>query len=99
MKCECGCAHVPDYGACNEFTKGFNGRCVHCDHAEGCHPGDGPYHNGPLGPIPRSGHEDHWNKVIENLGRLYELYCRPGGKEVLLQMLDELVAAYDKWLD
>lgn len=51
--CECGCCHVPDYGACDEFERGANGRCVYCDHGESCHPGQGAFHNGPLWPVRR----------------------------------------------
>lgn len=50
-KCECGCSHAYDDGACDDFEAGMNGRCVYCDHGEECHPGDGPFANGPLGPI------------------------------------------------
>ena len=49
----CSCAHVPDHGACDVFEQGMNGRCVYCDHAEGCHPGHGQFHNGPLAPVER----------------------------------------------
>lgn len=49
-KCECGCCHLPDYGACDTFEAGVNGRCVYCDHAETCHERDKvrPMFNGPL---------------------------------------------------
>jgi hypothetical protein len=36
-KCECGCCDSPDYGACQRFELGGNGRCAHCDHAHPCH--------------------------------------------------------------
>jgi hypothetical protein len=49
-RCPCGCCHETDYGACADFEAGMNGRCVYCDHGEGCHPGAGPLANGPLGP-------------------------------------------------
>lgn len=49
-RCGCGCCHYPDYGACRDYEKGMNGRCVYCDHGEQCHPGDGPLANGPLEP-------------------------------------------------
>jgi hypothetical protein len=49
----CDCCHVPDYGACDEFEEGANGRCVYCDHAKECHPGSGKLFNGPLSPISR----------------------------------------------
>ena len=45
---KCNCAHVPDYGACNKFEEGMNGRCVYCDHSKWCHPGRGQRYNGPL---------------------------------------------------
>lgn len=45
----CQCSHVPDLGACPTFEQGSNGRCVYCDHAEGCHPGDSDHFNTPLG--------------------------------------------------
>lgn len=49
--CEkCNCCHVPDYGACDKFFEGFNGRCVYCDHDRTCHPGEGKTFNGPLWP-------------------------------------------------
>ena len=48
-KCECGCIHYPDYGACDLFEPGENGNCVYCDHGEDCHPGTGKYFNLPLG--------------------------------------------------
>jgi len=51
--CDCGCCHMPDYGACDHFERGFNGRCVYCDHGEECHPGTGPWQNGPLWPVKR----------------------------------------------
>ena len=47
--CECG--HAVELGACKTFEAGMNGRCVYCDHAAACHPGAGPWANGPLGPI------------------------------------------------
>jgi hypothetical protein len=48
-QCDCGCSHVPDYGACGDFEVGANGRCVYCDHAEVCHTDDDPdTHNTPL---------------------------------------------------
>ena len=46
----CECCHVPDYGACDDFCEGANGRCVYCDHAKECHPGKGELYNGPLRP-------------------------------------------------
>jgi len=102
QKCECECCHVPDYGACSTFERGMNGRCVYCDHAEACHPGNGPYHNGPLGPVPRPGHKTHFDNVMEALDQLYRLHCeaRRNGAEIdsLLTAVDELVAAYDVWL-
>lgn len=52
---ECDCCHEPDHGACDEFVIGLNFHCVYCDHAEGCHPGDGPMHNGPIWPVRRRG--------------------------------------------
>lgn len=52
---KCNCCHVPDYGACDEFVEGANGRCVYCDHAELCHPGVGKYFNGPLKTYERDG--------------------------------------------
>ena len=48
-KCECGCCHVPDHGACQTFEMGANGRCVYCDHGKDCHPGDPNKFNTPLG--------------------------------------------------
>ena len=50
---QCDCAHVPDHGACDVFDQGMNGRCVYCDHDEGCHPGHGQFHNGPLASVER----------------------------------------------
>jgi len=50
--CDCGCCHQKDFGACDSFEKGMNGRCVYCDHGENCH---GPqnnakrFYNAPLG--------------------------------------------------
>ena len=35
--CECGCCDLPDHGPCGKFEKGFNGRCVYCDHGKQCH--------------------------------------------------------------
>lgn len=49
VKCPCGCCHSTDHGACQTFEKGANGRCVYCDHGEGCHPGDPDRFNTPLG--------------------------------------------------
>lgn len=46
-KC-CEQSHKHDYGACDEFEAGMNGRCVYCDHDEKCHPGKGQYYNLPL---------------------------------------------------
>jgi len=46
-KC-CECSHLPDRGACDNFEKGMNGRCVYCDHDEKCHPGKGETFNLPL---------------------------------------------------
>lgn len=51
MCAKCACSHGFDFGACRTFELGANGRCVYCDHAEGCHPGAGPLANGPLGPF------------------------------------------------
>ncbi len=48
---KCDCAHIHDNGACRTFERGGNGRCVYCDHDETCHPGEGPYANGPLEPM------------------------------------------------
>lgn len=48
-RCECGCCHVPDHGACQSFEKGANGRCVYCDHGKDCHPGNPKRFNTPLG--------------------------------------------------
>lgn len=50
---QCPCAHQPDHGACDHFEAGSNGRCVYCDHAAGCHPGTGEWHNGPLEAVRR----------------------------------------------
>ena len=50
-KCACGCCHANDFGACLTFDVGGNGRCAVCDHGEKCHPGVGPYCNGPLHPV------------------------------------------------
>ena len=44
----CECSHKYDYGACDDFEKGMNGRCVYCDHEEDCHPGTGKNFNLPL---------------------------------------------------
>jgi hypothetical protein len=51
-KCPCGCCHVPDHGACDEFEPGGapGTHCVYCDHGPQCHPGKGKYFNGPLEP-------------------------------------------------
>jgi hypothetical protein len=51
-KCECGCCHAEDYGACDTYEQGMNGRCVYCDHSEACHGRDKerPMFNGPLEP-------------------------------------------------
>lgn len=46
--CGCGCCHKPDYGACQSFEKGANGRCVYCDHGKVCHPGDPKSYNTPI---------------------------------------------------
>lgn len=54
LRCSCGCCHVPDHGACDEFVQGFNGRCVYCDHGDACHPGQGEFHNGPLWAVERA---------------------------------------------
>lgn len=47
-RCQCGCCHAPDHGACDDFEEGANGRCVYCDHGERCHPGKGEHFNLPL---------------------------------------------------
>lgn len=47
-----------------------------------------------------------WNRVMQTLGQLYQVYyCkseyikdRPS-KEVMLEKLEDLMTAYDKWLD
>lgn len=57
--CDCGCSHAHDHGACDDFTGGANGRCVYCDHGQDCHPGPGPFCNGPLQP-------GHLNKTRED---------------------------------
>lgn len=46
---KCDCCHVPDNGACPEFTEGSNGRCVYCDHDAVCHTGASSHFNLPLG--------------------------------------------------
>jgi hypothetical protein len=63
--CECGCCQFPDHGACPSFEQGHNGRCVWCDHAEGCHERDKdkPRFNGPLGVGLRLGHTVVWEAV------------------------------------
>lgn len=50
-RCNCGCCHVHDNGACPKFEAGANGRCVYCDHGEACHERDkgNQYFNTPLG--------------------------------------------------
>lgn len=49
-RCECGCCHAPDHGPCPTYERGFNGRCVYCDHGESCHADQTrPYFNTPLG--------------------------------------------------
>lgn len=54
-RCECGCCHVPDHGACPTpeipMPWSGNGRCVYCDHALPCHKRDKntPTFNTPLG--------------------------------------------------
>lgn len=51
-RCECGCCHVPDHGACPkpEIQEGGD-RCVYCDHGLPCHKRDKnkPTFNTPLG--------------------------------------------------
>lgn len=44
-RCDCGCCHDIDYGACPKSTyeKGMNGRCVYCDHGEECHIYESPW--------------------------------------------------------
>jgi hypothetical protein len=54
-RCDCGCCQVPDYGACDTFERGGNGRCAYCDHGQSCHPGKGRYFNLPLGVGERNG--------------------------------------------
>ena len=49
----CECCHYVDYGACDDYRIGMNGRCVYCDHDKSCHPGRGDLHNGPLSPVRR----------------------------------------------
>ena len=49
----CACCDAVDYGACDFFVAGMNGRCVYCDHAENCHPGTGEYYNAPVAPVKR----------------------------------------------
>jgi hypothetical protein len=102
-KCGCGCAHAKDYGACDLFQAGMNGRCVYCDHGEECHPGSAPYHNGPLGPVPRAQNVHHWNSVLEKLDQLYQLHgtsVKVGAElDDLINAVGELVAAYDRWLE
>lgn len=51
-KCECGCCHVPDHGACDTFEPSADPKqCVYCDHSQPCHERDKdkPYFNMPLG--------------------------------------------------
>jgi hypothetical protein len=61
QKCSCGCCHAVDYGACDAFEEGGNGRCVYCDHSEPCHERDKnrPMFNGPLEPGFRTESGDH----------------------------------------
>ena len=48
-KCACGCAHLHDFGACEEFVPGMQAEhCVYCDHGAQCHPGTNWHCNGPL---------------------------------------------------
>jgi len=69
---QCDCAHVPDHGACDVFEQGMNGRCVYCDHDEGCHPGQGPLHNGPLAPVLRNEGQELQDLVFCYLDALRE---------------------------
>jgi len=57
-RCQCGCCHIPDHGACQTFERGSNMRCVYCDHGEDCHPGRGAWHNGPLWPAQNAEAEE-----------------------------------------
>lgn len=54
---KCACSHAFDHGACDDYELGRNGRCVYCDHDEGCHPGEGEFFNQPLSVGVRRGHE------------------------------------------
>ena len=40
-QCDCGCSHIigfNDNGPCSRgYLRGFNGRCVWCDHTDWCH--------------------------------------------------------------
>lgn len=53
--------------------------------------------------IERPSPSDRWNAVMEKLAALYDLHCRANrvGAEIddLLTSVDELMAAYDAWLD
>ena len=55
---------MPDYGACADFEAGRDPAfCVYCAHGEGCHPGTGPMHNGPLHPYPMAAKQQGPNRA------------------------------------
>lgn len=72
---QCGCCHVPDYGACDTYEAGLNGRCVYCDHSLACHPGKGEFHNGPLSAVRRRKvhHEPQLSKEMAEMFRNVQL--------------------------
>jgi len=75
-ECGCGCCHDPDYGACDGFEAGFNGRCVYCDHGEDCHPGTGLYHNGPLRAVRRGEQQEDHPQVLRREALLLQREVR-----------------------
>lgn len=81
-ECGCGCVHDPDYGACDGFEAGFNGRCVYCDHGEGCHPGTGMYHNGPLGAVRRGTQDENHPQLMRRKALLIQREAKKKVKSV-----------------
>lgn len=95
---KCACCHVPDLGACGEFVEGYNGRCVYCDHDEGCHPGEGLIANGPLWPIGLG--VNKWSMVMDALSELNRVFHLIGkDSDETRAALDYLMQRYDDWLD
>lgn len=88
-RCTCGCCHVPDHGACDTFERGMNGRCVYCDHGQGCHPGTGKHFNLPLATGER---EEPWMELqdLAHFQALLDCACY-GHQWIPVKIGDDLV--------